>query len=145
MLNALAAQRNLSMIKKHLVLLPRVAAVVWGLVEISLPQRFAYTLWQSWRYRFYVVGLILVIAGLFWQPAVIGGLSIIGLTLLTDIARWWVGDLVRGTGRLKSPLTWGLTAFALIIVILAGWKTVDLWQFLTRPRQISVAHTESNY
>jgi patatin-related protein len=139
MLNVLAAQRNLSAVKKHLVLLPRVAAIVWGLVEISLPQRFAYTLWQSWRYRFYVVGFVLLVTGLFWQPAVIGGLGIIGLTLLTDIARWWVGDLVRGTGRLKSPLTWALTLFGLTIVVLAGWKAADLWRLFTDQQKTSVA------
>jgi len=127
MLNVLAAERDISVLKKHLVLLPRVAAIVWGLVEISLPQRFGYTLWQSWRYRFYIAGFILLLAGIIWQPAVIGALAIIGLTLLTDISRWWIGDLVRGTRRLKSPLTWGLILFGLLIIILAGWKSMDLW------------------
>jgi len=127
MLNVLAIKRNVTGLKKHAALLPRVAAVVWGLVEISIPRSFGYLLWEGWRYRLYTVGVILLLAGFFWQPAAVAGLVVIGLTLFVDISRWWIGDLLRGTGRWKSPLTWGLILFALLVIILAGWKSVDLW------------------
>ena len=128
MLNTLAAERDNSVVKKHVALLPRVAAIVWGLVEISLPQRFGYSLWQSWRYRFYVTGFILLLAGLVWQPAFMGAVAIIGLTLLIDSARWWIGDMVRNTGRLRVPFTWVLIVIGLLIILLAVWKSIDLWQ-----------------
>jgi patatin-related protein len=130
MLNIVARNRGLTAVQKHTALLPRVAAVVWGLVEISIPRTVGWLLWDDWRHRFYSWGLILLIAGLFWQPLVVAGACILGATLFIDVVRWWIGDLVRATGRWRSVLTLVITAIVAVVLTFCAIGMITSWKWI---------------
>ena len=128
MLNVLAQRRNLTGLEKHAALLPRIAAVVWGVVEISIPRTLGWHLCEDWRYRFYSVGVVLVVVGFFWQPVLMAGLAAIGLTLVVDAARWKVGDLIHGTSWVRIVRNVLVALFVIAVLGLASRKGYELWQ-----------------
>ncbi len=128
MLNVLAQKRDAAGLARHAALLPRVAAVVWGVVEISIPRTLGWQLWEDWRYRFYTTGLVLVVVGFFWQPVLMAGLAAIGLTLVVDAARWKVGDLIHGTSRFSVARKAIAVLLIAVVILLASWKGFELWQ-----------------
>ena len=128
MLNVLAQRRAWTPVERHIALLPRIAAIVWGVVEISIPRTLGWYLWEDWRYRFYSTGVVLVVVGFFWQPVLMAGLAAIGLTFVVDAARWKVSDWIRGTRWFRIAQTILIVGVLLLVFGLAGWKGYELWQ-----------------
>ena len=132
MLHVLAQHRDMAALEKPTVLLARVMAVAWGIVEISIPRTLGYVMWDDWRRRAYQVGLLLLAAGLLWQPVLVAGIGILAATIFIDATRWWIADIVKGAAK-RRPVLWAVaSAFGLIVLLLAGWKVAELILSATR-------------
>ena len=127
MLNTLARQRPGQEVERHIARLSRIAAVMWGVVEISIPRTIGWHLWEDWRYRFYTTSVVLVVVGFLWQPVLMAGLAAFALTLAVDAVRWQVGDWIHGTKWFRKALVLVLGLLLLAVLGLAGWKVYELF------------------
>jgi patatin-related protein len=86
--------------------LSRFGLVLWGLVEVSTPQRFAYVFWQYWRQLFLLISVAMVIVGLLFNIAQVAHAGWIGvvLTITLWLAVWALEDVFRRAAKPRSLL-----------------------------------------
>ena len=125
MLDVVANKRNVPVLIKPAVMLPRLAAVLWGIVEISIPRSLGWFLWRDWRPRLYGWAVVLILAGLLWQPVLVAGLVIFAVTVAIDTARHGVVDLIRGTHRVRTAIGWLSVVTIVLVLALAVTQAAD--------------------
>ena len=105
----------------------RLASGMWAIIEISVPRSFAWNEARHIRALFYVIGIVLVILGMFWHPAAAPGAVILAATLTLHVFTAWLHGLMQARENEKNAVgRWLLIGIATVIVGLASWKAIEL-------------------
>jgi patatin-related protein len=110
----------------------RAAAVLSGIIEVSLPRRPGELLWRYWRSLLYVIGAVLFIIGLVFNEQAVqkGGLLILLVTgaahLATAVVELWI---IRRWTAAKGLFASLLALMLTVVLALGIWEVFKL----TRP------------
>jgi Protein of unknown function (DUF3376) len=86
--------------------LSRFGLVLWGLVEVSTPQGFAYVFWQYWRQLLLLISVAMVVVGLLFnidQVTHAGWIGVV-LTITLWLIVWALEDVFRRSAKPRSLL-----------------------------------------
>ena len=111
----------------------RLTSGLWAIIEISVPRSFAWNEARHIRALLYVIGILLVVIGMFWHPAAAPGAVILAATLTLHVFTAWLHGLMQaGKNGKKSLGHWLLISIAALIVGLASWKAIEIANWFQR-------------
>jgi patatin-related protein len=108
-------------------------SLFWGLIEVSVADTTAHRVFRRGRMGLFIIGFILVIAGIVWNVGVIEGFGFatLGITILAASAVWTTGNLLRNRGR---SLRWYLIIVGAVLGLLLILGGIEAVQLLVRAR-----------
>jgi hypothetical protein len=121
-LEAIAAKQGLPGWGRYLVIVGR---VLWGLVEISVPQSLPSLLTRYWLSLLLLIAIVLIVAGLFGAPGVTAvGWTLLAVVLAAQIARLSLSRFMRGR-RWLGILSLSLAALGMIGIVYGEWRLYE--------------------